>query len=119
MIHRLRLGISAGIQTKNPSEFYHDNGLVRGVRRVLCLAHELSINSDKDAICRFHIFPLFHEKVSPRTRGSESSIISPNSISTEVHEEDGNDHKLKKLLIVKQILFNNTKKRDRKQYEKY
>ena len=50
MIHRLRLGISAGIQTKNPSELYHDNGLVRGVRRVLCLTHELSINSDKDAI---------------------------------------------------------------------
>ena len=52
-------------------------------------------------------------------RLSDTSVTPTNSISTEVHEEDGNDHKLKKLLIVKQILFNNTIKRDRKQYEKY
>ena len=60
------------------------------------------------------------EKVNPLTLKSDQYLNSPYNISPESNtKNNGNDHQLKKLLIVKQILLVRAQEINREQYGEY
>ena len=60
------------------------------------------------------------EKVNPLTLKSDQYLNSPYNISPESNtKNNGNDHQLKKLLIVKQILLAEPQEINREQYGEY